>query len=169
MQTGPSMGVSWLLTHELADLLHNLLSGHILNPNLDMQRMFTFGMVTTLRLWDTCQLTVQHGNDLGQLLLKRMAKDERLTSSRFYTSQSAAAARMLETVLHLGLKFCKWCRHASIAVACDVSHLTAQKSQAFMLCPVHSAVLCLSVVSLLQPMPNFLCIFLSADFHVDHT
>jgi len=78
--SGPDIQGCWPLTLQLAALLHKLLAGHLLDPKLNMQRIFSSGMMTVMSAWYTHRLQIRHVNDLGWLLLKRMVSDSGLRS-----------------------------------------------------------------------------------------
>jgi len=68
------------LLHQLAALLHKLLAGHVLDLKLDMQMVCASGTLAVLLACMKHGLANQHMNDLGWLLLKRMATDATLMS-----------------------------------------------------------------------------------------
>ena len=65
---------------QLAALLHKLLAGHVLDPKLNIQRIFSSGIMTVMSAWHIHGLQIRHVNDLGWLLLKRMVSDSALRS-----------------------------------------------------------------------------------------
>ncbi len=89
---GPKIQGSSPLMCELAALLYKLLAGHILDPNLDMQKTFTSGLLPVMMAWSKHGVKIQPVNDLGWLLMKRIVADDTLRSLSNTTDESAARA-----------------------------------------------------------------------------
>ncbi|KAL0034155.1 hypothetical protein WJX77_000688 [Trebouxia sp. C0004] len=68
------------LMHEIAALIYRLVAGHLLDEKLNMQRVFTSGVLPILEAWSIYGLTSLDLNILGQMLLKRMTTDAALRS-----------------------------------------------------------------------------------------
>ncbi len=68
------------LMHAIAALIYKLVAGHLLDRNLNMQRVFTSGILPVLKAWSLCGLTYPEMNALGQMLLTRMTTDAAVRS-----------------------------------------------------------------------------------------
>ena len=68
------------LIHAIAALIYKLVAGHLLDKKLNMQRVFTSGLLPVLEAWAMYRLTNLDLNLLGQLLLTRMATDAAVRS-----------------------------------------------------------------------------------------
>ena len=66
------------LMNAIAALIYRLVAGHLLDENLNMQRVFTSGFLPVLEAWSIYGLTNLDLNTLGQLLLTRMTTDATL-------------------------------------------------------------------------------------------
>ncbi len=71
---------AWCLMHAIAALIYKLVAGHLLDEKLNMQRVFTSGLLPILEAWSICGLTNFDLNLLGQLLLTRMTTDAAVRS-----------------------------------------------------------------------------------------
>ncbi len=69
------------LIHAIAALIYKLVAGHLLDEKLNMQRVFTSGLLPILEAWSIYGLTNLNLNLLGQLLLARMTTDAAVRSS----------------------------------------------------------------------------------------
>ncbi len=63
------------LIHAIAALIFKLVAGHLLDKKLNMQRVFTSGLLPILEVWSIRGLTKLDLSLLGQLLLTRMTTD----------------------------------------------------------------------------------------------
>ncbi len=68
------------LMHDIAALIYRLVAGHLLDEKLNMQRVFTSGVLPILEAWSIYGLTSLDLNMLGQMLLTRMTTDAALRS-----------------------------------------------------------------------------------------
>ena len=68
------------LMHAIAALIYKLVAGHLLDRKLNMQRVFTSGVLPVLEAWSLCGLTYLEMNVLGHMLLTRMTTDAALRS-----------------------------------------------------------------------------------------
>jgi len=68
------------LMHAIAALIYKLVAGHLLDKKLNMQRVFTSGVLPVLEAWSLCGLTCLEMNVLGQMLLTRMSTDAAVRS-----------------------------------------------------------------------------------------
>ncbi len=57
------------LMHAIAALVYKLVAGHLLDRKLNMQRVFTSGILPVLEAWSLCGLTYSDLNVLGHMLL----------------------------------------------------------------------------------------------------
>ncbi len=68
------------LMHAIAALIYKLVAGHLLDKKLNMQRVFTSGLLPILEAWSIYGLTSMALNALGQMLLTRMTTDAAVRS-----------------------------------------------------------------------------------------
>ncbi len=68
------------LIHAMVALIYKLVAGHLLDEKLNMQRVFTSGLLPILEAWSIYGLTDWNLNLLGQLLLARMTTDAAVRS-----------------------------------------------------------------------------------------
>ncbi|DBA65710.1 TPA: hypothetical protein ACH3X2_002757 [Trebouxia sp. C0005] len=68
------------LMHLIAAWIYRLVAGHLLDEKLNMQRVFTSGLLPILEAWSIYGLTSMPVNALGQMLLTRMIADDTLRS-----------------------------------------------------------------------------------------
>ncbi len=68
------------LMHDIAALIYRLAAGHLLDEKLNMQRVFTSGVLPVLEAWSIYGLKNLDLNTLGQMLLARMTTDATLRS-----------------------------------------------------------------------------------------
>ncbi len=68
------------LMHDIAALIYRLVAGHLLDEKLNMQRVFTSGVLPILEAWSIYGLTSLDLNILGQMLLTRMTTDAAVRS-----------------------------------------------------------------------------------------
>ncbi len=66
--------------HAIAALIYKLVAGHLLDKKLNMQRVFTSGLLPILEAWSIYGLTSMALNALGQMLLTRMTTDAAVRS-----------------------------------------------------------------------------------------
>ncbi len=68
------------LIHAIAALIYKLVAGHLLDEKLNMQRVFTSGLLPILEAWSSYGLTNLNLNLLGQMMLTRMTTDAAVRS-----------------------------------------------------------------------------------------
>ncbi len=68
------------LIYAIASSIYKLIAGHLLDKKLNMQRVFTSGLLPILEAWSIYGLTNLNLKRLGELLLKRMTTDAAVRS-----------------------------------------------------------------------------------------
>jgi len=63
------------LMHATAALIYKLVAGHLLDDKLNMETVFTSGLLPVLKAWSLCGLKYLEINVLGHMLLTRMTTD----------------------------------------------------------------------------------------------
>ncbi len=104
----------------LIGLLHSLLAGHIMDPQLDMRSVFLFAMVPLLREWQNLLTEVQPLNTLCSALLARLAIDKALLSTKIPEDDEAIWDRELQTVTAVAQTYCESVQHIQMRDATSV-------------------------------------------------
>ncbi len=96
------------LRQALIVLLHDLLGGHVLDPQLDMRPVFTFALVPLMREWVSWQTELAPLNILCSALLMRLAVDKPVVLSQQPQSKDQRAwDRKVTVVSNMVVLYCK--------------------------------------------------------------
>jgi hypothetical protein len=98
----------------LIGLLHSLLAGHIMDPQLDMRPVFLFAMVPLLRQWQNLLTDVEPLNMLCSALLARLAIDKALLSTKKPEGHEAVWDRELQIVTAVAQTYCESVQHIHV-------------------------------------------------------